>query len=152
MPTFLLWWGEGGVLAGFDASTHFPTPTVLSQSTCYSGITDLQDFPLPVSTRYNAKEQQVIAPHLSFSCLGYLTSWSAHVLVLTRTGFLEFLPHVIQLQVWRPGPANQSYTRVGSNTLRFQGSAFRDSVIPDPTTNETSFYSFTEQVRDSRKL
>lgn len=129
-------------------------PTALSQSSCYSGIADLQGYPLPNSadSRYNSLGQQVIVPQLRFSCLGYVSSWSAHALVLTRPNFIESLTHVMLLQVWRPSQGNESYTRVGYNVLRFQGATLRDGITPDPGTNDTAFFSFTQQVPPDQQI
>ena len=92
-------------------------------------------------------------PQLRFTCLGYITSWSAHTLVLTRTNFIETLTHVALLQVWRPSSSdNQSYSRVGTNQLTFRGSRLRNGIILDPTTNGTAFFNFTEPVPPEEQI
>lgn len=121
---------------------------VFSQSSCYSGISDFQGHPLPdaETARYNPQGQQVIMPQLTFTCGGYISSWSAHTLVLTRSNFLTLLTHVALFQVWRPTPDNLSYTRVGSNLLEFAGQTLRDGITLIPGTNDTAFFSFAQEV------
>lgn len=128
--------------------------TALSESSCYTGIPDLQDHPLPNSAdaRYNSLGQQAIVPQLRFSCLGYVSSWSAHALVLTRPNFVGSLTHVMLLQVWRPSQGNESYTRVGFNVLQFQGATLRNGITLDPRTNDTAFFSFTQQVPPDQQI
>lgn len=130
-----------------------------SQSSCYTGIADIQDYPLPNSedARYletvdTNSGRQVIVPNMQFSCMGYVTTWNAHTLVLTRTGFVDLLTHQVTFQVWRPDADGQSYSRVGSNQLEFRGSELRGGITLIPGTNDTAFFSFQREIEHEEQI
>lgn len=85
-------------------------------------------------------------PEIRFDCVGSVTSWSGHTLVLTRENFLEILTHTITFQVWRPSLDNKSYTLVGSNHLTFQGQRLSDGIKPIENQSYIAYFSFTEPV------
>ncbi len=130
--------------------------TVQSQSRCYRGTTDIQDYPLPSpdDARYLQSDQgkQVIVPEMRFDCVGSVTRWSAHTLVLTLENFLEILTHTITFQVWRPSEDGQSYTLVGSNELRFSGTALINNITQIPDRNTTAFFSFEQSIPEQEQI
>ena len=99
------------------------------------------------------ERQQVILPGHTFSCLGYVSRWSAHTLVITRPQFEDFLTHVAIMQVWRPGNhGNRTYTKVGLNRLEFQGDALRNGITRIPGETDIAHFSFTYQVPPEQQI
>jgi hypothetical protein len=78
---------------------------------------------------------------MRLNCHGYVTNWSARALI---QGTLTFIPYLIRFQVWRP-LNEQSYSLVGSNELRFSGTALRNGFIPIPG-EQNGFFSFNHRV------
>ena len=124
--------------------------TVSSQSSCFSGITNFESTPLPTeddaqyltASSIPMERRQVIIPQMKFNCVGYITSWSARTLILAGLDSIEHLTHIITFQVWRPDSRGQSYSLVGSNTLRFSGETLREGITPILSTNSKAFFSF----------
>ncbi len=100
----------------------------------------------------NTSSKQVIVPEMRFDCVGSITSWSAHTLVLTLENFLEFLGHTITFQVWRPSEDGRSYMLVGSNVLTFQGQRLRDGITRVLGRNDVAYFSFTESISISEQI
>ena len=137
----------------FSIPFHF---AVTAQTSCYSSITALGDHPLPdpEDADYLQSEQgtQVIVPEMRFDCVGSVTAWSAHTLVLTLENFVEFLTHTITFQVWRPDESGASYTNIGSNKLTFQGTALSNNVTYIPDRNNSAFFSFHQPIPPAEQI
>ena len=141
------------------ANDPFANTAGSTQSNCYTGIADIQNYPLQNSedirfleTLVANNSTQVIVPDMQFSCMGYITSWSAHTSILTQMGFVDLLTHTVTFQVWRPDASGQSYSRVGSNQLEFRGNDLRSGITLIPGTNDTAFFSFQRDVAQEEQI
>ena len=59
------------------------------------------------------RAQQVIIPGMNFTCSGSIESWTFGADWEEDTDFIE-------LQIWRPGSEDGSYTKVGSTTINVE--------------------------------
>lgn len=94
---------------------------------------------------------QVIVPQMRFRCVGSITGWLAHTLILTKPGFVDILTHTITFQVWRPG-TNNSYMLVGSNKLLFPSGVLRDGITRIRGRTDIAYFSFNETVPENEQI
>lgn len=127
---------------------------VASATSCGRNLKQFPDLNISCSLEYfemsDSLGKQVIVPQMMFDCHGYVTNWTAHTLILTR--FIRHLPHTITFQVWRPHPNGRSYSLVGSNTLKFAGTALRDGITSIPGTPDMGYFSFNERMEQGDQI
>lgn len=86
---------------------------------------------------------------MKFNCHGYVTNWTAHTLLQNS---ISFLPYAITFQVWRPRSNERSYSLVGSNELRFAGTALRNGSTSIPGKSSVKYFSFNRRVEREERI
>ena len=75
---------------------------------------------------------QAIIPGINFTCSGSIESWSFGARWEQDNSFIE-------LQIWRPGSDNGSYTKVGSTAISVEGEEGQTDVYQYPLSSPLHF-------------